>query len=460
MVFWGVEVKPGKPHTHSSSEDELLDGSTLHLSQATLGLEGKSKERAVVKCKVGDGPELLLCSLIPGVSESCSLDLLFDQDVTFSVVGSASVHLIGYYMPLEDEEGDDDDYDFDGVSEEDSDEDSDEEMDSEMEDDDRVPSGVTIEEIDEEAPSPAPLKLIKGKDDEPKPESKSAQKKRKKMEALFNATAKSKTPTGDAKKVETPAEAAGGDDSEDEDGFAKDAPNKKQAVKGADGTPLPAAAAAVAATTPVAAAPESAGKKKKNKKNKNKDAQTPGAARAASAAAATTPVAASTPAAEPAKTAEKPGNKAKENGTEKTTVKTPAPATNGSTPAAAATKSAKKGSPAVKKFPNGLEIQDVAMGKPDAKQAKPGKRVGMIYTGRLKSNGKIFDSNVGKKPFEFRLGVGEVIKGWDVGVNGMRIGDKRKLVIPPAMGYGAKGVGSTIPGNATLEFDVELVNVK
>ncbi|BBN12176.1 FK506-binding nuclear protein [Marchantia polymorpha subsp. ruderalis] len=447
MVFWGVEVKPGKPHTHSPSEDELFDGSTLHLSQATLGLEGKSKERAVVKCKVGDGPELLLCSLIPGVSESCSLDLLFDQDVTFSVVGSASVHLIGYYMPLEDEE-DDDDYDSEGMSEEDSDEDSDEEMDSEMEDDERVPSSVKIVEIDEETPSPAPLKLIKGKDDESKPESKSAQKKRKKMEALGNApTAKPKTPAGDAKKVETPAKATV--DSEDEDGFPKNAPNKKQAIKGADGTPAPAASVT---TTPGAATPESAGKKKKNKKNKNKDAQTPGAA-APAAAAATTP--------EPAKTAEKPGKKekAKENGAEKTPgAKTPAPATNGSTPAAA--KSAKKGSPAVKKFPNGLEIQDVAIGKPDAKQAKPGKRVGMIYTGRLKSNGKVFDSNVGKKPFEFRLGVGEVIKGWDVGVNGMRIGDKRKLVIPPAMGYGAKGVGGTIPGNATLEFDVELVNVK
>lgn len=82
--------------------------------QATLGLDCKGKERTVVKCKVGDNPELLLCSLIPGVSESCALDLLFDQEVTFTVSGATSVHLTGYYMPLEEpysSEDDEDEYD-------------------------------------------------------------------------------------------------------------------------------------------------------------------------------------------------------------------------------------------------------------------------------------------------------------------------------------------------------------
>eukprot|EP00246_Nothoceros_aenigmaticus_P001808 TRINITY_DN1245_c0_g1_i1.p1 TRINITY_DN1245_c0_g1~~TRINITY_DN1245_c0_g1_i1.p1 ORF type:complete len:267 (-),score=83.96 TRINITY_DN1245_c0_g1_i1:248-1048(-) len=121
------------------------------------------------------------------------------------------------------------------------------------------------------------------------------------------------------------------------------------------------------------------------------------------------------------------------------------------------TAAAKK--PQVRKHPNGLEIHEVAMGKPDGKQAKTGKRVSMYYTGKLK-NGKIFDSNIGKKAFLFRLGVGEVIKGWDIGVEGMRVGDKRKLVIPPLLAYGPEGVGDRIPGNATLTFDVELVSVK
>ncbi|KAL2609953.1 hypothetical protein R1flu_028526 [Riccia fluitans] len=427
-VFWGVEVKPGKPYKHSVSEDDLLEGSTLHLSQATLGLEGKSKERAVVKCKVGNKPELLLCSLIPNVLESCSLDLLFDEDVTFSVVGNSSVHLIGYYMPLEDDENEDDDYAFGGSSEEESeeseDEEDDEEDDSDMEDDEeRTPSSVRIEEVgDEEMPSPSPVKLLKGKGEE----SQTAQKKRKKTEEL-------------AKKAQEPAKEtpASGDKSEDEDGFAQDTPPpKKQAVAGVDG-----------AATPAAAATPESGKKKKNKKkkNKNKEQQTPGSATPASPAPAATP--------EPTKQ----GGKSVENGAGKTPANTPA--TNGATPAAGR-KDAKKGTPVVKKFPNGLELHEVAMGKPDAKQAQSGKKVGMIYTGKLKSNGKVFDSNVGKKPFEFRLGVGEVIKGWDVGVNGMRVGDKRKLIIPPEMAYGSKGVPGTIPGNSTLEFDVELVNVK
>lgn len=77
-----------------------------------MGLDAKGKQRTVVKCKVGENPELLLCSLTPGVSESCALDLLFDQDVTFTVSGATSVHLTGYYMPIEEPySSEEDDYD-------------------------------------------------------------------------------------------------------------------------------------------------------------------------------------------------------------------------------------------------------------------------------------------------------------------------------------------------------------
>ncbi len=81
--------------------------------QATLGLESKGKQRTVVKCEVGERPEVLLCSLVPGVSESTSLDLLFDEEVVFTVSGNASVHLTGYYEPHEDQynSGAADDYD-------------------------------------------------------------------------------------------------------------------------------------------------------------------------------------------------------------------------------------------------------------------------------------------------------------------------------------------------------------
>ncbi|THU57833.1 hypothetical protein C4D60_Mb03t07730 [Musa balbisiana] len=106
-------------------------------------------------------------------------------------------------------------------------------------------------------------------------------------------------------------------------------------------------------------------------------------------------------------------------------------------------------------FSNGLRIEELSMGKPDGKKASPGSRVSVNYIGKL-NNGKIFDSNVGKRPFKFRLGVGHVIKGWDVGIAGMRIGDKRRLIIPPSMGYGASPAGK-IPGNSWLVFDVELL---
>lgn len=109
-------------------------------------------------------------------------------------------------------------------------------------------------------------------------------------------------------------------------------------------------------------------------------------------------------------------------------------------------------------FSNGLVVEELAMGKPDGQKAAPGKKVSVNYIGKLK-NGKIFDSTVGKKPFSFRLGIGQVIKGWDVGVNGMRVGDKRRLTIPPSYGYGPTKTGP-IPPNSWLLFDIELVSVK
>lgn len=91
-------------------------------------------------------------------------------------------------------------------------------------------------------------------------------------------------------------------------------------------------------------------------------------------------------------------------------------------------------------------------------EAKSGDKVKVHYTGKL-VNGTEFDSSVGKDPFEFTLGKGEVIKGWDEGVAGMKVGGKRKLTIPHAMGYGDKGSPPKIPPKATLLFDVELLGV-
>jgi FKBP-type peptidyl-prolyl cis-trans isomerase FkpA len=111
---------------------------------------------------------------------------------------------------------------------------------------------------------------------------------------------------------------------------------------------------------------------------------------------------------------------------------------------------------------SGLQITDSVAGT--GVSPKTGQTCVMHYTGWLYQNGvkgKKFDSSVDRgQPFEFPIGTGRVIKGWDEGVASMKVGGKRTLIIPPALGYGASGAGGVIPPNATLMFDVELLSVK
>ncbi|MBI4350304.1 MAG: FKBP-type peptidyl-prolyl cis-trans isomerase [Elusimicrobia bacterium] len=107
---------------------------------------------------------------------------------------------------------------------------------------------------------------------------------------------------------------------------------------------------------------------------------------------------------------------------------------------------------------SGLKYIDLETGEGPA--AVSGREVTVHYTGTF-PDGKKFDSSVDRnEPFAFRLGAGQVIKGWDEGVAGMRIGGRRKLFIPPALGYGKRGAGSVIPPDADLCFEVELLGVE
>ena len=107
---------------------------------------------------------------------------------------------------------------------------------------------------------------------------------------------------------------------------------------------------------------------------------------------------------------------------------------------------------------SGLQYQDIVVG--EGTEAKSGDRVSVHYTGWLEDGTK-FDSSLDRgTPFEFTLGVGEVIKGWDEGLAGMKIGGKRQLVIPSKLAYGSAGAGNLIPPDATLVFEVELLGIK
>eukprot|EP00276_Gloeochaete_wittrockiana_P021773 CAMPEP_0184341192 /NCGR_PEP_ID=MMETSP1089-20130417/9817_1 /TAXON_ID=38269 ORGANISM="Gloeochaete wittrockiana, Strain SAG46.84" /NCGR_SAMPLE_ID=MMETSP1089 /ASSEMBLY_ACC=CAM_ASM_000445 /LENGTH=200 /DNA_ID=CAMNT_0026669355 /DNA_START=26 /DNA_END=628 /DNA_ORIENTATION=- len=115
-----------------------------------------------------------------------------------------------------------------------------------------------------------------------------------------------------------------------------------------------------------------------------------------------------------------------------------------------------EGDPEIITTSSGLQYEDLVVGTGD--QPTKGQKVTVHYTGTLE-DGTVFDSSRGKRPFTFSIGVGMVIKGWDEGVGSMKVGGRRKLIIPPELGYGSRGAGRVIKPNSTLIFDVELLKI-
>ncbi|CAN0902596.1 Peptidyl-prolyl cis-trans isomerase FKBP53 [Linum grandiflorum] len=480
--FWGIEVKPGESCTYQSENEQ----ETLYITQATLGV-GSATDRTILQCSVDEKAPVFLCSLLPEKTESCALNLVFrdDEFVSFSVVGETSVHISGYVAvdeggcDHEDEQGEDiamtdsdesSDFEYDDEFDEEDDDDFIEDVDEEgfnaLRSSHPRTSGVVIEEIvDDEKPETGDGDgLAKGK--------KQNEKKKKKKN--------NKLPDDDSGKQivlkSSPGAGASVLESEDEDGFpvsqeskpetngeddkSKESKKKKRKVKATEPDSQPAKKK----------------KKKQTKKSKEEiaadmdedDQKEPaveetqpvdtddGDERQINAELESAPTKTS-----PAKKQKKKKNK-KANADEETNVQT-VPSKGGEAKKSSLDSDEKQSASKYSKertLPNGLVIEDLAMGNPNGKRASAGNQVSMRYIGKLKKNGKIFDSNMSGPPFKFRLGRGEVIKGWDVGVDGMRVGDKRRLTIPPSMGYGHKGMPPQIPQNAWLMFDVELVNVR
>ncbi|CAA6656280.1 unnamed protein product [Spirodela intermedia] len=459
MAFWGLEVKPGKPYTlvHDSSRG------ALRITQATLG-NGTASKRTVVQCSVGDQSPVLLCSLLPDKSESCSLDLEFEEEdeVVFSVDGPRSVHLTGYFVNDDSFEEDVWEMGSEGSSSGDSENEYGEGFisgDDEDDNDDDIDidclidcaifcQAVVIEEISEdEKPSNRELRdranvgsqsqivkyrkspTVESEDEDGFPVSMT--KKTDGKNAAGNKKLDSKIPNADQKS------------NDKTDSINDEKPKKRKKDKAKNTRSLETGA------------DQRSGSKSTGDQKKDADASIGEAQHKES------------------NKEELPNENASDALDAPSEVKNTQKEKKMRETDAAASEPKKIEAPRKPRtFANGLIIEELSMGQPDGKRASPGKTVFVHYIGKLK-NGKIFDSNIGQRPFKFRLGnyftrvncplpimVGQVIKGWDVGVDGMRVGDKRRLTIPPSMGYGQKGAGGAIPGNSWLLFDVELVDVK
>ncbi|KAF3433113.1 hypothetical protein FNV43_RR24215 [Rhamnella rubrinervis] len=496
MGFWGIEVKPGKPYPYHSDNVR----GKLHITQATLGL-GSSTERCIVQCSIGHKNPIFLCSLLPNKNESCTLNLEFEDDddlVAFSVIGNRSIHLSGYFVA---DEGDviRDDYESDSFGEDvantetDSSEydttddesrdgfivDGNDDDDLEMYSRPIQNSGVVIEEIeDDEEP-----KVLKRKNESSGSEDNAGSRQQivvrgdtsvpileSEDEDGFPISTQHK---GKSNLQKTEAEAEQTDNKTSEKTKMKKAPNSDTT------TNLKRKIDNIEADGHLER-PKEEKKKKKKKKQAKEEVEEENAdekklkqvssemdkhdqmlSNEKSLETEMEPVLGESTV-EKKKKKKKNKKKTQENvmGTDKGQTVRAGENQNRSTVELEQNQTESKSSK-VRTFGNGLVIEELAMGKPDGKRASPGKQVSVRYIGKLQKNGKIFDSNVGGPPFKFRLGLGQVISGWDVGVNGMRVGDKRRLTIPPSMGYGAKGAGGgKIPPNAWLLFDVELVDVR
>ncbi|XP_065194285.1 uncharacterized protein LOC135825604 [Sycon ciliatum] len=415
-MFHAISIKPGEKHVSSLRMVWRVTSAALDKS-VTLSATDANSKKATAICFHKDGVAHTLCTLRPMVCEQQMLDLAIapDQPIEFAVSGAHQVHLSG--MLSFENDSDSDDGEYESASEEDDDimhglrfeDDSDDEDDEGLGD----ASYGTM----------ALAAMAQGQDFDDGDDSEDDEE------------------WGDDDEEDDDEE----DDETDEDDSDEDGPRIQE----------------------LTAEELEAFQKSQQQANRVKREKKPVAAAAKKPAADKTPVKAASKADKsPAKSLKSPAVKHDDNG-EPLAKRKPVPAES---PKPQETKKAQQ-SPAAKdtkpqqqqpqqqiKLPGGMTAKTIKGG--NGKAVKPGARVFVRYRGRLAQNGREFDSNMTGKPFQFRLGKGEVIKGWDEGVKGMKAGEVRELKIPPALAYGSRGAPPSIPGNSTLLFTVELLRFK
>jgi len=438
--FFGLIVKPNKRYDTTVQKGFRLTKACIE--PATLGAADKVTSLYLEY----DSDEFIISNLYKGhLSET--LDLLFNlgEQISFKVDGPGTIHLTGNTIDEDEPPGFMGDFD-------DEEEDDEEEEDEEMESVD--PKTVKRK-----------LKDLKNQSKKIKLDSSNGKADDEESSSDEDQTGAETTTLSDLDDTTNFAEEEDSDESDDEDGEEEEEEDDSEG----DDSDEEADSDEEVVESPKKPAKVngdvSPSKKAKleAKSPKQKAVETPKADKSKKEAG--TPKANKTPKAE-VKTPKPEGKTPKADKTPKQEVKTPK---GEKTPKGDAAKTPKEvktpkadakllkektDTPkSVKKLAGGMKIEDVKEGT--GAEVKKGRKIGMYYAGRLQSNNKQFDSCTQGKPFNFKLGVGEVIQGWDVGIQGMKVGGKRKLIIPPAMGYGSQGAPPDIPPNSTLVFDIE-----
>lgn len=515
MAFWGVEVKPGKPVIHSCEKAR----GRLRISQATLGI-GDATKKSIVQCNVGKKSPVLLCALLPNQTESCHLELEFEEadDVIFSVIGPRSAYLTGYYVHQRQQSSPQSDSESYGVDIQNSQT----EESSYRSDDDKYEDSF-IDDDEQQGFSPFPVSSSKDEtaSENDKLNNEKGQRRRLKKNSqvaesddasshksegedgyllsVFKSKRTEKTTSAgtEANNINQNIPTVNGKDQKHSLDLAKPKKKRKERSKQDKRNEVEASKNLDIEVHQLAPPELDSGNCRKSKKrrkqlqleerlteeigvklenaakvdnfnqdflhadskkdvpatNGNQEQQIDNDISIKSELLGS--------ASQPEKNIKKKTKKKKkiQNNGESEMDLPDAACNQETTPMKSENQTTNAEPMQNRTLSNGLIIEEVANGPPDGKVASRGKKVKIFYSAMLKENGHIFDTNVGKSPYKFRLGNEDISDGWTLGIEGMHVGDKRRLIVPPSTGFGELAVGENVPPNSWLVYDVELAGV-